>query len=168
VIAWCIAKRYRATSAAEMMSGDGALRVGGRWNSKDIRAVYAASSLSLAALEVLVHVSNPRVLHDYVMLRLQVPDNLIVDYRWSAVDAEAMKARVIAFSRAWKNSRVARSVYRDSGRANARHQPAASGIRALEMGQATALRLRSTAGMNTAVGDGQQLCRGSKRGKQLV
>lgn len=93
MIAWRIAKRYRATSAAEMMSGDGALRVGGRWNSKGMRAVYAASSLSLAALEVLVHVPNPRVLRDYVMLRLDVPDDVIVDYKWSVVDAEAMKAR---------------------------------------------------------------------------
>lgn len=93
MIAWRIAKRYRAGSAAEMMSGDGALRAGGRWNSKGIRAVYAASSLSLAALEVLVHVPNPRVLSDYVMLRLQVPDDMIVDYKWSAVDTEGMKAR---------------------------------------------------------------------------
>jgi RES domain-containing protein len=93
VIAWRIAKRYRASNAAEMMSGDGALRVGGRWNSKGMRAVYAASSLSLAALEVLVHVPNPRVLRDYVMLRLDVPDDFIVDYKWSSVDAEAMKAR---------------------------------------------------------------------------
>jgi RES domain-containing protein len=93
VIAWRIAKRYRTTSAVEMMSGDGALRVGGRWNSKGIRAVYAASSLSLAALEVLVHVPNPRVLRDYVMLRLQIPEGLIVYHTWSAVDAEAMKAR---------------------------------------------------------------------------
>lgn len=75
------------------MSGEGARRAGGRWNSKGVRAVYAASTLSLAALEVLVHVPNPRVLRDYVMLRLQIPDDAVVYHKWSAVDASAMRAR---------------------------------------------------------------------------
>jgi len=37
------------------LDGIGARRVGGRWNSPGRAAVYCASSLSLAALEVFVH-----------------------------------------------------------------------------------------------------------------
>jgi len=36
-------------------SGEGAYRVGGRWNSKGVRAVYAALDASTAILEVAVH-----------------------------------------------------------------------------------------------------------------
>ena len=36
-------------------SGEGAFRVGGRWNSPGVRVVYTSSSLSLALLEVLAY-----------------------------------------------------------------------------------------------------------------
>ena len=53
--AWRIDKAKR--SAASSFSGDGARLVAGRWNSKGRVVVYAASSLSLAALEKFVQ--NP-------------------------------------------------------------------------------------------------------------
>lgn len=40
-------------------SGEGARLNGGRWNSPGVSMVYASSSLSLATLEVLVHLENP-------------------------------------------------------------------------------------------------------------
>ena len=49
--AWRLIKtRY----LGQALSGDGAARTGGRWNSPGIKAVYASDSLALAALELLV------------------------------------------------------------------------------------------------------------------
>ena len=41
------------------LSGEGALRVGGRWTPAGFPAVYASSSIALAALETLVHAPSP-------------------------------------------------------------------------------------------------------------
>jgi RES domain-containing protein len=38
--------------------GEGACRVGGRWNSKGVRVLYMSENRSLAVLEVLVHLSG--------------------------------------------------------------------------------------------------------------
>lgn len=42
--------------------GEGARLYGGRWNSKGISMVYAASSFALAALEMLVHLGDTNLL----------------------------------------------------------------------------------------------------------
>ncbi len=39
-------------------SGDGAAKYGGRWNSRGRRVVYLSDSISLAALEILVHTTE--------------------------------------------------------------------------------------------------------------
>ncbi|RYD23371.1 MAG: RES domain-containing protein [Verrucomicrobiaceae bacterium] len=44
---------------ATAFSGEGARLNGGRWNSPGVSMVYASSSLSLATLEVLVHLEDP-------------------------------------------------------------------------------------------------------------
>jgi RES domain-containing protein len=46
-------------------SGEGARIVGGRWNSKGQRMVYTAEHLSLAILEVFVHLNVPTVERDF-------------------------------------------------------------------------------------------------------
>lgn len=57
MIVWRICKaRYAATA----FSGLGAEKSGGRWNHKGKRMVYTSSSLSLAALELFVHL-EPRL-----------------------------------------------------------------------------------------------------------
>jgi len=45
-------------SAYPAYNGEGARRVGGRWNSKGVRVLYMSENRSLAALEVLVHLSG--------------------------------------------------------------------------------------------------------------
>lgn len=67
VTAWRIVRRERA---AEAFSGEGARIFGGRWNSPGTSLVYTSDSLSLAALETLVHV-NPRVPLDYVCFEVR-------------------------------------------------------------------------------------------------
>jgi RES domain-containing protein len=47
------------------MSGEGARLYGGRWNSPGVAMVYAAQSLSLAQLELLVHLEAEAVLRGH-------------------------------------------------------------------------------------------------------
>ena len=57
-------------------SGEGAARYGGCWNSPGLSAVYVAGSLSLAALEVLVHVDTDLVPNDFVAFAVDIPEEL--------------------------------------------------------------------------------------------
>jgi RES domain-containing protein len=52
---------------------------GGRWNSPGHAIVYAASSLSLAALEYLVHVDVADVPADLIAMEIALPASAIVD-----------------------------------------------------------------------------------------
>ena len=52
---------------------------GGRWNSEGLPVVYASSTLSLAALEYLVHVDVEDVPHDLCALKIAVPDDASVE-----------------------------------------------------------------------------------------
>jgi RES domain-containing protein len=61
------------------MSGEGAKLYGGRWNSPGIPVVYTASSLSLAALEVMVNCSDWTLLEDYSFIELEFDDSLIYE-----------------------------------------------------------------------------------------
>lgn len=72
--AWRIAKKKFESSAFD---GEGARLFGGRWNSIGYRMVYTASSQSLAALEIMVHVSRPALLQKYVALGIEIPSNFI-------------------------------------------------------------------------------------------
>lgn len=56
--AWRI---VRAEYADDAFSGEGAVRYGGRWHSEGTRIVYTAESLSVATLELLVHMPRPRI-----------------------------------------------------------------------------------------------------------
>jgi len=53
IVGWRIVKEKHAGTA---FSGEGARVYEGRWNSAGVRMVYCSEHLSLAALEILVHV----------------------------------------------------------------------------------------------------------------
>ena len=72
-----VAKARHAHNAQTMLSGEGAREWGGRFNSPGVRAVYCASTLSLAALEILVHAPRVAILPEYRFLEVQVPDRAI-------------------------------------------------------------------------------------------
>ncbi len=73
--AWRIVK---ASHAAGAMTGEGARLYGGRWNSPGRAVVYAASSLSLAALEMLVGLDDYGLLvADYSCLHLDFDLSLV-------------------------------------------------------------------------------------------
>ena len=64
---WRITRRTQVA-----LDGEGARLYSGRWNSPGIAVVYAASCLSLAALEYLVHIDPDDAPDDLVALRLSV------------------------------------------------------------------------------------------------
>lgn len=69
---------YRLAIAdyADDLSGTGAKLYGGRWNSAGFAAVYTTETISLAALEILVHADKRFLPPDYKLLKLDVPDSL--------------------------------------------------------------------------------------------
>lgn len=74
--AWRIVKEKYAGSAFD---GVGAMRSGGRWNSRGARMVYASASISLAALETLVHLNPPMPLR-YAVLSATFDARLVETY----------------------------------------------------------------------------------------
>lgn len=70
---WRLVPRERADSA---FSGEGARRFGGRWNPAGTPAVYLAEHLSLAALEILVHLPRAALSKPYLAFRVTVPDGV--------------------------------------------------------------------------------------------
>lgn len=74
-----IARRIVApTRATTAFDGRGTARLGGRWTGVGRPAVYAASSTSLALLEVLVRARGP-LLPTYVVFPLEFDDALVTD-----------------------------------------------------------------------------------------
>jgi RES domain-containing protein len=74
-IAWRILQAHVANHA---FTGEGARRYGGRWNSKGFAVVYASSSISLAILEVLVHIPIYGVLEEYVYIPVEFDQKFVV------------------------------------------------------------------------------------------
>lgn len=58
---------------AKDLSGTGAKLNGGRWNSKGNEALYTAEHISLAKLEVAVHLSLDLIPDDYCLITLELP-----------------------------------------------------------------------------------------------
>lgn len=65
----------------DAFSGEGARLFGGRWNSPGTPVVYSSSSLSLAALETLVHADRRRFERDYVTFKLHLLEELVLELR---------------------------------------------------------------------------------------
>jgi len=73
--AFRLCKTKHASSA---FTGEGARIAGGRWNSPGVAVVYASSTLSLATLEVLVHLDDPEAFaRMFSWFAMEIPDELI-------------------------------------------------------------------------------------------
>lgn len=71
---------YRVVKARrkdDAFSGEGARRAGGRWSSKGVQAVYVASTLSLAVLEILMHLEDSSILGSYGFFPVILPESLV-------------------------------------------------------------------------------------------
>lgn len=60
--------------AAQSFDGEGARLFGGRWNRPGVAVVYVSENLSLAALELLVHLERSALLGHYVVCRIEFPE----------------------------------------------------------------------------------------------
>lgn len=70
-IAHRIVKRRHASGAFD---GEGARLIGGRWNTPGTPIVYASEHLSLAVLEIFVHLRKPRALDAYVRTAVTIDE----------------------------------------------------------------------------------------------
>lgn len=71
---------WRLTAAAyadKFFSGKGALKYGGRWNNPGKAVVYMSQTLSLSALENIVHMRKIHFLRNYKCIWADIPDQLI-------------------------------------------------------------------------------------------
>ncbi len=73
VTAWRI---VQARLAGDAFTGEGARLFGGRWNHKGTRMVYTAGSVSLAALELLVHLEAPQLLESFVQIPVEFNERI--------------------------------------------------------------------------------------------
>lgn len=61
------------------LSGRGAAISGARWNSKGTEIIYCAENRALAMAEVLVHLSLATLPGDFVMLTIDIPDEIDIE-----------------------------------------------------------------------------------------
>jgi RES domain-containing protein len=85
VRSWRIVKSKHAAGA---FTGQGAQKFGARWNSPGRAAVYVAGSLSLAMLEMLVHLQAQELLRRYVLFEVGFDTNLM-----TTLDAAKLPSR---------------------------------------------------------------------------
>lgn len=75
--------------AGGALSGEGARKFGGRWNSPGRAVVYLGGSRALAALEMLVHLTTPASRSKpYRMIDVSIPRELVADYPVSALPVD--------------------------------------------------------------------------------
>lgn len=67
---WRLVKTRHADDA---FSGEGARRYGGRWNARGTAVVYLSGGLSLAALELFVHLTAQDARLNFSAIRVEVP-----------------------------------------------------------------------------------------------
>ena len=73
--AWRIAKQTHHSTG---LSGEGARLYGGRWNPVGTPVIYVAESLSLATLEIIVHLENEQLLYShFVKIPVTFDDSLV-------------------------------------------------------------------------------------------
>lgn len=76
MVVWRLCRQQYANAP---LDGEGARLYGGRWNYPGTAVVYAAESLALAALEMLVHIDPDLAPVDIVAISIEVPESIHVE-----------------------------------------------------------------------------------------
>ncbi|MFT5836760.1 MAG: RES domain-containing protein [Candidatus Azotimanducaceae bacterium] len=76
----------KTTYAASAFDGEGAFRFGGRWNSRGQRVVYTSGALSLAVLEILVHLDPSAYLPEMSAVAINLPMSEIKEVSFSTLN----------------------------------------------------------------------------------
>lgn len=98
VVGWRLVKAKHASTA---FSGEGARIFEGRWNSSGVRMVYCSEHLSLAALEILVHIAPLSMRDKFRAFRIVWPDTIMesrstsqLPKGWDAATSGAVSKRL--------------------------------------------------------------------------
>lgn len=75
MIVWRIATEAPPRRATDL-TGEGAKRTGGRWNSRGRAMVYCSTSIALAVLETVVHLSQQGLPLNRQLVQIDIPDPL--------------------------------------------------------------------------------------------
>lgn len=86
------------------VDGEGARIYGGRWNSPGVPVVYAATHVSLALLEQLVHVDPEDLPDAFRAFAIELPDDAEVEIAVQSVGAEDIE-RCRQYGDDWAGSR---------------------------------------------------------------
>ncbi|SCY95693.1 RES family NAD+ phosphorylase [Flavobacterium caeni] len=70
--------RLSKSAHAKDLSGKGAEKFGGRWNSKGVAMVYTSDSRALCTAEIAVHTPLGNLPTDYEIALIEIPENTIV------------------------------------------------------------------------------------------
>ncbi len=68
---------FKTKHRAGWSDGEGSFRFGGRWNSPGTRVLYTASSLSLATLELFVHLNSEALLAAYSFASITIGEGAV-------------------------------------------------------------------------------------------
>ena len=68
---------YKSQYASSALTGEGAKKLGGRWNHEGVAVLYCSSSLALTQLETLVHLEGILPPGGFEYLKLEFPDACI-------------------------------------------------------------------------------------------
>ncbi len=69
---------FKTRFAKTWFDGEGAFLYGGRWNTKGTRILYSAATLSLAVLEMLVHLNASELLSSYSYAAIELAESNIL------------------------------------------------------------------------------------------
>jgi RES domain-containing protein len=72
-----IVYRLSKSKYSHDLTGKGAERSGGRWNSKGVAMIYTSESRALCTTEIAVHTPLGNIPQDYQIISIEIPDGLI-------------------------------------------------------------------------------------------
>jgi len=70
--------RLSKAAFANDISGKGAEKSGGRWNSRGVAMVYTSASRALCTTEIAVHTPLVNLPADYKLISIEIPDDVLI------------------------------------------------------------------------------------------